>query len=281
MSLILVRYAEIGLKSRPVRKRFEALLRDNITDMLLRDGVESIISSDEGRLYVECDDAQKASTSIRRVFGVASVSLVELHEGSLQEICEAAAVYSRGRLQKGQSFAVRPRREGVHEFTSMDLGREVGSAIFLANEHLGVRVDLSHPDVQFFVELRQKKAFIFQDYLPGPGGLPLGSQGKVVAVLEDENDALAAWMMMRRGCKALVLGDGPTELLQRYDPRLRRYKGTLADIPMDRDILGVVYGYTLEEFEKIKESHDSCVTAFHPLVGMSKEDIVKMFAGMV
>ncbi|MFA7341842.1 MAG: THUMP domain-containing protein [Candidatus Methanomethylophilaceae archaeon] len=281
MPLILVRYAEIGLKSRPVRKKFESMLRDNITDMLVRDGVESLISGDEGRLYVECEDPDKTLKALRRVFGVASVSLVELHEGGLREICDAAAEYSQGRLQSGQTFAVRPRREGVHDFTSVDLGREAGSAIFLANEHLGIKVDLNRPDVEFFVEVRQKKAFIFQDYLSGPGGLPLGSQGKVVAVVDDEKGALAAWMMMRRGCKALVMGDGPMELLERYDPKLKRYTGEWAEINQTRGVLGVVYGHTLDQFEKIKESHDPDITAFHPLVGMSKEDIEKMFMGMV
>ena len=281
MPLILVRYAEIGLKSRPVRKKFESMLRDNITDMLVRDGVESLISSDEGRLYVECEDAEKALKALRRVFGVASVSLVELHEGGLRDICEAAAEYSLGRLHEGQSFAVRPRREGVHDFTSVDLGREIGSAIFLANEQLGIKVDLNRPDVEFFVEVRQKKAFLFQDYLPGPGGLPLGSQGKVVAVVGDEKGALAAWLMMRRGCKALVIGDGPTELLERYDPKLKRFNGDWEDISQTRGVLGVVYGHTLDEFDRIKDSHDPDITAFHPLVGMSKEEIEKMFLGMV
>lgn len=281
MSLILVRYAEIGLKSRPVRRRFESILRENITKMLIRDGIESLISSDEGRLYLECDDVEKATVSLRRVFGVASISVTEVFEGGLSEICSSAAEYSKGRLQQGQSFAVRPRREGVHEYTSVDLGREVGSAIFLANEFLDVRVNLRDPDVEFFVEVRQKKAYLFTDYLSGPGGLPMGSQGKVVAVVDNNNDALAAWLMMRRGCKALILGQGPLELLQRYDTDLRFYKGRFEDIYKDHDILGVVYGYTIDEMQNIEQAHNPELTSFHPLVGMSKEEIGKMFVDMV
>ena len=281
MSLILVRYAEIGLKSRPVRRRFESILRENITKMLIRDGIESLISSDEGRLYLECDDVEKATVSLRRVFGVASISVTEVFEGGLSEICSSAAEYSKGRLQQGQSFAVRPRREGVHEYTSVDLGREVGSAIFLANEFLDVRVNLRDPDVEFFVEVRQKKAYLFTDYLSGPGGLPMGSQGKVVAVVDNNNDALAAWLMMRRGCEALILGQGPLELLQRYDTDLRFYKGRFEDIYKDHDILGVVYGYTIDEMQNIEQAHNPELTSFHPLVGMSKEEIGKMFVDMV
>lgn len=281
MSLILVRYAEIGLKSRPVRRRFESMLRENITKMLIRDGIESLISSDEGRLYLECNDVDKAIVSLRRVFGVASISVTELFEGGLSEICSFAAGYSAGRLHEGQSFAVRPRREGVHDYTSVDLGREVGSAIFLANESLNVRVNLSNPDVQFFVEVRQKKAYLFTEYLSGPGGLPMGSQGKVVAVVDDMKGALAAWLMMRRGCKALIYGQGPLELLQQYDTDLRFYKGELKDVSNNRDILGVVYGYTLDEMDLIESVHNPELTSFHPLIGMSKEEIEKMFEDMV
>lgn len=281
MSLILVRYAEIGLKSRPVRRRFESMLRENITKMLIRDGIESLISSDEGRLYLECNDVDKAIVSLRRVFGVASISVTELFEGGLSEICSFAAGYSAGRLHEGQSFAVRPRREGVHDYTSVDLGREVGSAIFLANESLNVRVNLSNPDVQFFVEVRQKKAYLFTEYLSGPGGLPMGSQGKVVAVVDDMKGALAAWLMMRRGCKALIYGQGPLELLHQYDTDLRFYKGELKDVSNNRDILGVVYGYTLDEMDLIESVHNPELTSFHPLIGMSKEEIEKMFEDMV
>lgn len=281
MPLILVRYAEIGLKSRPVRRRFESMLKDNITDMLMRDGVESIISTDEGRLYVECADPAPALTSLRRVFGVASVSETEVIEGGMEEICSAAAEYSQGVMSEGQSFAVRPRREGVHDFTSVDLGREVGSAIFIANEHLSPRVDLKQPDVEFFVEVRQRKAYLFREYLPGPGGLPLGSQGKVVAFVESAEDSLAAWLMMRRGCRALIKGEDPTGILERYDPRLRTFRGEMEDILRSGDIMGTVHGYTLDDMQSIHESYVPGTASFYPLIGFSKEDIRKMFAGML
>jgi len=281
VALILVRYAEIGLKSRPVRRRFEAMLRENIGDMLARDGVEALISVENSRLYVQCEDEEGALLALRRVFGVASVSVVELHEGDLEEVCAAAARYSLGKLSEGQSFAVRPRREGVHDFTSMDLGREVGSAIFLANEHLGVRVDLSNPDVEFFIELRQRRAYIFQDYLPGPGGLPLGSQGRVLASIRDDRDALAAWMMMRRGCRVLLHGEGRNELLERYDPKLRHVEGNLEEALRSSGALGVVSGETLADLELIEQAHNPELTAFHPLVGLSKEEVSKMFAGLI
>jgi len=96
---------------------------------------------------------------------------------------------------------------------------EAGDAVRLRLKEEGkeARVDLTQPDLEFHVEVRNQRAYLFHEKVNGPGGLPVGSEGLVVAVLEDEASLLAAWLVMRRGADVapLVFGKLPTRLEQR------------------------------------------------------------------
>ena len=104
----------------------------------------------------------------------------------------------------------------------------------------------------------------------------MGSQGRVVALLERERDALAAWLIMKRGCRIIAIADEENEavrILHRWDADLKVVaNGDLAEVARKNRALAVVFGYGLDDFEKIK-SIDFPVPAFFPLVGMSEEEI--------
>jgi len=276
MDLILVRYAEMGLKSRAVRKRFESILIDNLMSALAAEGLEGLVTTEQGRIFVEAGDRAKAARALARVFGVASISPVRCCSNDMAEMKAVIAEFSLPLLSREQSFAVRARRAGKHPYTSVDLGRELGSAVFLANEPKGIRVDLTDPDVEIFVEVRERKAYIFSSYVPGPGGLPLGSQGKVVALLERERDAVAAWLIMKRGCRVIGLGDEGSpavRTLRAWDPDLKVIPaGEMTEAIRKHRALGAVFGLVLEEFDRIK-ALDVPVSAFFPLVGMDQKEI--------
>ena len=204
-----------------------------------------------------------------------SVSPAYTCSSDMAEMCQAVAEFSRDYMSEGISFAVKARREGNHPYSSMDVGREVGSAIFIANEDRNVKVNLSKPDMTFYVEIRGKSARVFTEYIPGPGGLPFGSQGKVVAFVETEKDALAAWFMMKRGCRAVIAGreDGAARLLREWVPNLKIMDGSIKDVLYkENKILAAVYGYTLRDIDKIKSVNLS-LPAFYPLSGMSDEEV--------
>lgn len=276
MDLILVRYAEMGLKSQAVRKRFERILVDNTMSNLADAGLEALITTEQGRVFVEPQDIDQAIKVLRRVMGVSSVSPVLKCRSDMETMKRVAAEYSKSLYHAGQSFAVRARRAGEHSFTSNEVGKEVGSAIWVANEEKGPKVDLKHPDVEFFVEVREKNAYIFSEYIPGPGGLPMGSQGRVVALLERDRDALAAWLIMKRGCRIIAIAEEENEamlILRRWDVDMKVVpNGGLPEVSKKNRALAVVFGYGLDDFEKIKNI-DVPVPAFFPLVGMSEEEI--------
>jgi thiamine biosynthesis protein ThiI len=270
--MILVRYSEIGLKSKPIRKRFETQLKDNMMNMLVRDKVEALVTSDTSRFYVSTNDTDATVRSLRKVFGIASMSVAEICASDMSEICEAAAKYSVTRIKKGQSFAVRARREGSHTYTSMELGKEAGSAIFLAND--GINVNLTDPDVIFYIEVRNNKAYIFGSYVRAHAGLPLGSQGRVIAEVNDERGLLSAWLMMKRGCKAIVHGSHDMSLLEAFDPSLKFVEE--GDRSRYREkILGNVLGTPISGLSDVDVAKYT-VPVYFPTIGMSDREVSDM-----
>ena len=268
MAVLLVRYSEIGLKSMPVRMRFESRMRENMIQMLAADGVEALVGKSGARFLVECADVGAGVRSLRRVFGVASISVCESCAPDLDSICAKAAEYSKTRLVNGKTFAVKARREGNQKFTSMDVGRLAGDAIWNANLDKSPKVDLTNPDVIFWIEVRPKAAYLFDSYISCHAGFPLGTQGRVVADVEDDRGLLSAWLMMKRGCKVLVRGGYGREVLSAYDPSLKD-----ADGHSDR-VLGYVKGWSLKEVECFNPN-DYDLPVFFPTVGMRDAEVAE------
>ncbi|MDF1557043.1 MAG: tRNA 4-thiouridine(8) synthase ThiI [ANME-2 cluster archaeon] len=202
--VVIVRYGEIALKSRNVRDRYEKILMSNIHSMLdAMDTSYDRVSREWGRIYVHTADPE-AARAAARVFGVVSVSSAVICEPTLESVSSVAADVGKEIIGEGQSFGIRPRRAGNHDFSSRDIGIACGDAVWQRIEHQGPSVDLTNPDVEIFVEVRQNHAFVYTDVINGVGGLPLGTQGKMVALVSGGIDSpVAAWLMMKRGCEII------------------------------------------------------------------------------
>lgn len=202
--LLLIRHGEIGLKSFGVKARLERMLTNHLEDGLIRDGVEGVVSHAPGRHYVEAHDLDAAAGVVRRTFGITSYSPATRVPGDMESIAEAAARYAEAYWPAGaKSFAVRPRRTGEHTFTSQEVGKQAGSAVFVAMQARGVpvKVDLSKPDFALHIEVRHRDAYLYHEKHAGPGGLPLGSQGRLAVFLDSGDAVAAAYLMMRRGAQ--------------------------------------------------------------------------------
>lgn len=274
MGLLLVRYAEMGLKSPGVRRYFEKVLTYNMMAALARERLEAFVESQYGRLFVTTDRPEEASAVLRRVFGISSLSHVQQCTSDVGDIRRLALEVAGPLLKDGSTFRVEARRNGVHQYTSMQLAAQAGEEIYEAHRHRGVRVDLHHPDLVVYVEVRDRRAYVFSEYLDGPGGLPMGSQGKVVALITNDRDALAAWMMMKRGCRALFLveNEEAMRILERWDPEPRKVQGPVRKAVQANKAFGVVVGWTLEELQA-PHTLDVDVPVYHPLIGMGKEEV--------
>jgi len=280
--VLLVRFGELALKSRFVRRQLRDRLVANIQDLFAAEGVECITEADEARVYVHVEDIAKAHAIIGRVFGVVSISPATEVHSDLDSLRKAVLFEASRALSPGQSFALRPRRVGTHPFTSQDLARELGEAVRRA--HPDVRVNLTQPDVEIHVEVRRNRGFVFREIWQGPGGLPLGSQGRALAVVQDEAGMVAAWMGMKRGCRIAVAtsdGEGLVEPLRKWDVRLKVLglpaDGNLGELVRIARAEAIFLGTRWERFEP-KDRRHLDAPVFEPVIGLREEEIGRIAA---
>jgi len=200
MGLILIRYGEIGLKGKN-RNFFIKRLRRNLRDCLKKNGLSGTVTSEGQRIYVETDAVEEAVTHLQRVFGVVSLSPVTRVPADIEHIKDAALHLAReAGLSPAMSFHTAARRADKRfPLISPEINRVVGGYVQAAT---GARVDLSAAaDLEIGIEVREGYALVFGRSIPGPGGLPLGTQGRAMVLLSGGIDSpVAAWLMMRRGC---------------------------------------------------------------------------------
>ncbi len=195
MRTLIVRYSEIGIKGASARRKMEKLLIGNLLASAKRGQCGKVeVVHGEGRIFLYGDVDCLTRSSVK-VFGVKSVSPAEEVEfSSLDELANKAEEMW-GEKVKGKTFAVRVRRVGQHEFTSYEVADAVGSRLVKYG-----KVDLENPEVEVHVEVRDNKAYLYEQVIEGPGGLPLGSEGRALALFSGGIDSpVASWMVMKRG----------------------------------------------------------------------------------
>ena len=200
--LILVRYAEIALKAKQTRKRFESTLVNNIKDALKSNNIQNNLRREWGRIYVYSDQIEKCLDVLKNIFGISSISPSIKTESTIKEISKIAISISKQELDKNKSFAIRATRTGYHEFSSQDVAVQIGNDIV---KHFKASVNLTNPDFELFVEIRNEKAYLFIEKIMGYGGMPVGTQGKILALIDSPKAILASWYLIHRGCKPIFL----------------------------------------------------------------------------
>ncbi len=193
--LILVRFSpELTTKARGTRQRFTKRLVGNMAEALRSINADFHIETQWTRLFVRTS-APDAVETLARVPGISSLSLVERETSAdLDEIVEAGAEAFGDRV-RGHSYAVRARRTGRHRYTSGDIQNRLGAAL-----NPGARVDLTNPDVEVHVEVRDEAAWLFSGRIEGLGGLPIGTEGRAICLISGGFDSVvAAWLMLKRG----------------------------------------------------------------------------------
>jgi thiamine biosynthesis protein ThiI len=200
-----VSYSEIALKSRYVRNQLEKRLAQDISNILKKHGYEPSIRRRYGRIYVD-GIPNEAIEFVSRVFGVANVMPSTEVATDFNSIVQGILDEARKNLQKGNSFAVRPKVIGDHDYNSRDVSYEAGSRVLETLYDRDIFVNLSEPDVTLYAEVRDKEAFIYSRIKRGVLGLPYGTQGKAISLFSGGIDSpVATWLLMKRGVSVLPL----------------------------------------------------------------------------
>ena len=197
---VVVRYGDASIKSGRVRKRMERQLIENLGALLEDREIPGEVERRWARPLIRTDEEhiEAATEAAADAFGVTTVSSARSVEPEFEAILDVIGEIAPT-VYEGGTFAINARRAGDLPFSSTDLGKEGGAAVFEAVD-FEPEVDLDDPDVTFFVEARQKEAFVFLEKRSGPGGLPLGSQEPLVALVSGGIDSpVAAFRTMKRG----------------------------------------------------------------------------------
>lgn len=192
----LLRYSEIFLKSDPVRRQWEKVLFANIRAVI----PDIHVQTERGRIWLE---GNVDPEQLKKIFGIVSFSEVEHID--IDDVHHYLPDYCRRHgFSLAKTFAVRIKRVGTHPFTSNEKAIEYGN--LLRKEFPNLKVNLAAPDKEIFIEIREHEAYLYDSVIGGIGGLPLGVEGTLVALISGGIDSpVAAWMMMKRGCRIIPL----------------------------------------------------------------------------
>ncbi len=200
----LIKYAEIGVKGKN-RYLFEEALAQQIKYALKRCEGEFKVVRTEGRIYIHAlsaFDFEETVDNLKTVFGISGICpVVQTKDEGFDQLARDVVSYmDRTYEDKNISFKVQARRARKnYPMDSMEINAALGEAVL--NAFSGMRVDVHHPDVMLHVEIREQIC-IYSIEIPGPGGMPVGSNGKSMLLLSGGIDSpVAGYMIAKRGVK--------------------------------------------------------------------------------
>ena len=203
MDSVLIRYHEIALK-KGNRRYFIELLKRNLISAVKDLGIKEIRSLPARLLLTfKADyDTEVLIERIRSVFGVANFSMVERTPRDIETLRDRILESLDG--SRFSSFRIDTQRgDKTFALKSPEINRQLGAAV---KNQTGARVDLTNAELTVTVEILPRDAFFGFNKIAGPGGLPVGASGRVVALISGGIDSpVGAYRMMQRGCRLIFV----------------------------------------------------------------------------
>ena len=198
----LIKYAEIAIKGKN-RYIFEDALVAQIKYQFRNVEGKFRIAKESGRIFVYTEgefDYEEAIEALKRVFGIFSICpAVVLEDEGFEKLSQDVSSYVKKLYgDKELTFKVNTRRnKKAYPMQSMEVSSELGAVIL--DNCPNMKVDVHHPDVYVNVEIRNK-IYLYSENIPGPGGMPLGTNGRAMLLLSGGIDSpVAGYMIAKRG----------------------------------------------------------------------------------
>ena len=199
--IILLKLGEMVLKGLN-RRSFEDKLQANLHRRLRPFGQFRVYTR-QSATYVEpigdgCD-VEGAYEALKHVFGIVGLSLARPCGKDKDAILACAKEFLDDQLRAARTFKVETKRaDKTFPMTSIQLSQYVGGELHEAYDNL--EVDVHHPELTVYVEVRDYAAYVHTQPQPGAGGLPVGINGRAVSLLSGGIDSpVASWMIAKRG----------------------------------------------------------------------------------
>lgn len=200
----LIKYAEIGVKGKN-RYIFEDRLCEQIRYALKRCEGEFEVTKTKGRIFVNAlteFDFDETVENLKTVFGIWGICpMIKLTDEGFDKLAEEVVSYiDRAYQDKNFTFKVETRRARKnYPKESMEVNSDIGAALLQAFPEM--KVDVHKPDVMLHIEIREM-IYVYSVVIPGPGGLPIGTNGKGTLLLSGGIDSpVAGYMISKRGVK--------------------------------------------------------------------------------
>ena len=198
----LIKYAEIANKGKN-RYLFEDALVSQINHALKKAEGEFLVRKEQGRIYVDTlsdYDYDEVVEALKCVFGIVGICpVVLLEDEGFDKLAEEVIAYiDKVYPDKHFTFKVNARRARKnYPMESMEINAAMGEKILDAYPE--TKVDVHHPQVVFNIEIRAK-INVYSTIIPGPGGMPVGTNGKAMLLLSGGIDSpVAGYMIAKRG----------------------------------------------------------------------------------
>lgn len=200
----LIKYAEIGIKGKN-RYIFEDRLCEQIRYALKRCDGEFEVVKTQGRIFVNAltdFDFDEVVENLKTVFGISAICpVVKLEDEGFDKLCADVIDYmDKVYPDKSFTFKVDARRARKnYPKCSMEINCDIGEVVL--NAFPQTRVDVHNPDVMLHIEIREM-IYVYSVVIDGPGGLPIGTNGKGMLLLSGGIDSpVAGYMISKRGVK--------------------------------------------------------------------------------
>ncbi|NQV08315.1 hypothetical protein HQ529_00515 [Candidatus Woesearchaeota archaeon] len=264
--MYLIRYGEIAIKGLN-RGYFENQLKQNIANFLKKNKIKyDEIVRKRGRILLF---TQENAEEVKKVFGITSISKAIIAELNIEDIKKKTIPLIKNK--KFNTFRVNSRRlTKDFDLNSNQINIELGSFI---EKTAKKKVNLSNPDLTIYVEIIEDKAYVFDKKIQAYGGLPVGTEGKVVSLIENKESINASLLMMKRGCSIIPVGyeNKDIQLLDKYSSTPLKLKiiKNLKEIEK-LDPKALVVSQNLNNFKEL----DTKLTVLRPLIS-SHAPIIK------
>lgn len=198
----LIKYGEIGIKGKNRYLFEDALVRQIRFSLKDVDG-DFYVHKAQGRVYVECTgeyDYEETVEALKRVFGIVGICpVVRVEDRGFEQLSKDVVSYMEGMYPEGNlTFKVEARRsKKQYPMTSMEINSELGGVILDAFP--GMKVDVHNPEIRLNVEVREE-IYLYSETISGPGGMPVGTNGRAMLLLSGGIDSpVAGYMIAKRG----------------------------------------------------------------------------------
>jgi thiamine biosynthesis protein ThiI len=198
----LIKYGEIAIKGKNRHLFEDALVRQIVYALKEVEGTFKVYKS-QGRIYVDCESAydfEETVEALQKVFGIVGICpVMKVEDEGLEQLGNDVIEFLENVYDvRNQTFKVVTRRaRKTYPLESMQVSAELGGRILDAFPDM--QVDVHDPEITLHVEIREK-IFIYSKIIPGPGGMPVGTNGKAMLLLSGGIDSpVSGYMISKRG----------------------------------------------------------------------------------